>query len=306
MHTLNHLHKPSISVGIPTYEAGPSLVTALQSIYAQTAIDQLREIIVVVDGNTLSRKLLKQIKHPLLRVVEKKTRKGQSARLNDIFHEAKGELLVVTNDDVLLKKTAIEELSKAFQKTSADLLTGYAQPFAGRSFLERCLMVGYELNHVLIGQLKKDHYLSCNGRLFAASRRFYTKLSIPETLWNNDAYIYFFAKLHKFAYAHVPKAVVRFTSPKTMKEHLKQSAKFQESLRENQALFKQNLTSEYRVPKLAIFSAGLQVGLKKPLTTAGYVCVLVYSRLRPTHSTRHAVGFWETDRSTKHPARKVA
>lgn len=289
--------KPFISIGIPTHEAGPSLVTTIKSILAQTARPLIKEIVIVLDGSSLKPEIIKQLPTDLVQVFQQPNQLGQSARLNDLFQAASGELLVVTNDDVVLAPTAVAELAAAAATHAADLVSGQALPFPSRHWLGKLLAVGYQLNHHLVALQPTPSYLSCNGRLLALKKSFYKNVQLPEQLWNNDAFLYFAAQQQKRRYYHQPAAVVRFQSPSTLAEHQRQSLKFQLSRSENEAYFGP-LNAAYAVPRGRLALALLITGLAHPLLTPCYVLLLVWTRLLP-RPTRPTSGVWPTDRSTK-------
>lgn len=289
---------PFVTVGIPTYEAGESLVVALDSIYAQSSFSSIKEVLVVTDGKKLTSSMKQQLERKKLKIVEKSTRKGQSRRINDIFELASTQLLVLTNDDVIWDKHALRELVSQYKQYQPDLLSAKAVPLEGPHVLEKLLAVGYALNHTVLSYLKKDSYLSCNGRLIVLSKKLYKQAHIPEKLWNNDAYLFLFAKLNNFSYRSVSEAVVYFRSPSTLRDHLRQSVKFQVSQVENQSFFSKDVTDFYTVSKSVMLKSLAKVMVQRPVATIGYIGLLLYSRLM-SRPALHTTGTWETDYSTK-------
>ncbi|MBI4130387.1 glycosyltransferase family 2 protein [Candidatus Roizmanbacteria bacterium] len=288
-----------ITVGIPTYEAGDSLVTALESLYHQTYFDHIERVMVVVDGNTIPGRILHKIHNPKLAVVYASQRKGQPSRINDIFNDAHTDLVILTNDDVVLSNDAIEHIVRNFRKTSADLLSCSVTPLPEKTLLERILKVGYEINRsIYLSWNNADNYLSCNGRLLVLSKRFYKTVTVPEKVWNNDAFLYLFAKVHNFSYAHEENAIASYRMPTRLGEHIKQSSKFKQSLEENNNYFRSNIATFYTIPPLLFFRSVFVSLLSKPVLTSFYIMVSLITAfsLVPLNS---AFGYWETDSSTK-------
>ncbi len=222
--------KISINIGIPTYEAGESLVLALDSLYRQTSFHLVRKVIVIVDGNTISNKIKAKINNPKLQIIYGIKRQGQPSRINDIFESSNTDLVILTNDDVVLDKYALKNIVQTFIKTRADLISGAVTPLPGTTFLEKILFIGYQINRKIYRNWNNgDNYLSCNGRLLILSKRLYKKIQIPKKLWNNDAFLYLFVKVHHFKYAHEAKAIAWYRMPNQISEHIKQRSKFKQS-----------------------------------------------------------------------------
>jgi hypothetical protein len=167
----------------------------------------------------------------------------------------------------------------------------------GKTRLEKILSTGYLLNHLLIRYIPFAHYLSCNGRLIALSKKLYVSVTIPESVKNNDAFLFFFAKFGSYSYNHLNSARVFFQSPQKLAEHFNQSRKFQKSQQELQPFFSQSLKNDYQVPTLSLLKAVVHLFLLRPLRTVEYFGVLLFSRISPPETT--TTGVWETDTSTK-------
>lgn len=294
--------QPSISIGIPTYESGKSLVFAIKSLYNQTAYGAIKEIIVAVDGKKIADSIHKQIANPKLKVVVFPKRKGQSARINDLCRLASTDYLLLTNDDIIVKKDAVEIIIKKLSRQHVDLLGCQVDALSNKSLLEKMINTGRDINMSIADLWNKgNNFLHCNGRLIVLSKNLYKKIVIPELLWNNDAYIFLFNSLQKGSFVYLPEAIGYYQTPQTLAEHLKQSIKFQLSLKENQQYFKNNLQRFYTTPKSSVRKAFIQHIVSTPLLTSGYLVVYFITRFmkiinKPELPKR---GFWETDKTTK-------
>lgn len=290
-----------ISLGIPTYEAGDGLVAALQSIYAQTFIEHIYEIIVIVDGTTLTGDYKKRISHPKLRLIENADRKGPAARVNTMLQIFTGDIFVYTNDDVLLAPDAVEQIVSVFERTKADLITGNPQPYSKKSLFHQALAVGQQINYKVANAWNDgNNYLNCNGRLVAFSNRFGKSMKIPETLKNYDAYFYICSYIYDFSFAHASQSIVYYQLPLTLSDHLKQSAKFQVSITDNALFIDENLTALYQIPKNLLLSKTIEVMTQSPLAFICYLGIFALSRLiKKELPHKNQTGYWETDKSTK-------
>jgi glycosyltransferase involved in cell wall biosynthesis len=120
--------KNKISIGIPTYEAGESLVAVVKSISTQTCYSEIDKILIAVDGNSIPQKILRHLTDKKIKIVYFKNRKGQSTRINNIFKLLNTKKIVLTNDDVILKKNALEFIQKKYKKY--DLIAGNVKAFS--------------------------------------------------------------------------------------------------------------------------------------------------------------------------------
>ncbi len=290
----------TVSIGIPTYEAGFSLVSTLNSIYKQTNFEKVKEVILMVDGNKISTEVRKQISNPKLKVISDKERKGQSQRINDICNYAQSDFLILTNDDVIWDENTLKQMVEKYNFTGADLISGNVFSLKAKSLMEGILKVGIDINRQVYETWNgSDNYLTCNGRIAGLSKKLYKRIQIPASLWNNDAYMYLFTKLNNFKFAYAKKAVIYFRSPDTLDEHAKQSSKFKYSFEENSKYFKQNLDGFYKVPVSLLIKSLIKSGIKNPVKTLLYLYVTFLTALRKTDFSKNKKSFWNTDKSTK-------
>lgn len=291
-----------LSVGIPTYEAGESLVVALGSILEQTILDRIAEIIIVVDGSSVSDDIRKQLVHPKVRVVEYSSREGQSARINSIFSLASHKLLILTNDDVVLHKNAIEEILKVYESHDAALISGRVKPLSPQNLFEKTLQDSKSIDDFIIQRWNKgDNYLSANGRLIALSRSFYKSAHIPDKLWNNDAYLYLKAKIEGRICAFAPFAVAYYRLPSKIRDHIRQSLKFQISRKENKKYLGSSIGKLYKTPIYLLIASVVRFFLLHPIKFFPVAGIFLITRLAAMlfRAKSPIKGFWDTDRTTK-------
>lgn len=294
--------QPTITIGIPTYEAGESLVATLQSIYNQSVSDCITQILLVVDGGTLKSSTHRRVHHPKLRIINHPKREGQSSGINDIFRLAHTDLVILTNDDVIWENTALEALVSAYRKHDADLLCSAVMPITSASPLFYSLEPGTRMTQSIARRWNGgDNYLSCNGRLIALTRRLAQNITLPPHLWNNDAYIYLRTKQLGYRCRFVESAHCLYKVPETLQEHLRQTRKFHHSRAENQRYLTIDFSHQYRVPFLIKIEAFATTFTESPLATLGYLAltaaIAVFSLFTPYEDAKRP--YWETDPSTK-------
>lgn len=296
-------HKiPTITIGIPSYELGQSLVVTLQAIYDQLAGTSVKEILLISDGRKVPAEIRKQIKHPKLTIIESPRRQGQSQRINDICQMMKSDYLVLTNDDVIFDKAALKQLMVGL-KRPVDLYTTSVRALPALSTFERVIQVSVQLTDT-ISRLTSNYqnYLSCNGRLIILSKSLASSLQIPKKLWNNDAYIYLFSQIHGFKHQHLPKVIAYHRLPDNISEYNRQGLKFRLSKIENQRYFSESLEKFYTLSSLTVLRALVQTFWTQPLNTVLYVTTQVVVKfwnmfIRSPYVIEQT--FWQTDKSTK-------
>lgn len=296
-------HKtPTITIGIPSYELGQSLVVTLQAIYAQLAGTSVQEIILISDGRKVPTELRKQIKHPKLSIVESPRRQGQSQRINDICQLMKTDYLILTNDDVVLDKAALKQLMIEM-KRPVDLFTTSVRALPALSTFERVIQVSVQLTDT-ISRLTNQYqnYLSCNGRLIILSKSLAASLQIPKKLWNNDAYIYLYSQIHGFTHRHLPKVIAYHRLPDNISEYNRQGLKFRLSRIENQRYFSEPLERFYTLSPITLLRALVQTIWSQPLNAMLYITTQLVVKfwnmfIRSPYVIEQT--FWQTDKSTK-------
>jgi biofilm PGA synthesis N-glycosyltransferase PgaC len=109
-------HYPDISCIIPTYNDGKYLEKTIESLY-KSYDKRKMEVLVVNDASTdntsnILKKLLK--KYPI-KVITNKENKGKVVSINENFHKAKKEIVIIVDSDMVIRKEAIEDLLARFE-----------------------------------------------------------------------------------------------------------------------------------------------------------------------------------------------
>lgn len=109
-----------ISIGIPTHNRNPLLQRALRSALAQTYTNI--EIIVSDDASTdETAKWMTGIRDPRVVYLRSETNLGIARNTNRCLEHAKGELLLILNDDDELEPDAVEKLSRPFRQLTSGI-----------------------------------------------------------------------------------------------------------------------------------------------------------------------------------------
>lgn len=289
-----------ITIGIPTFEAGESLVKTVESIIIQTYFENVKEILIVVDGAIIKKEILDKLTDKKIKIIYSKNRQGQSARINDIFNIVSTNHLILTNDDVLFDTKVVENVMNKY--LDYDLISSNVKTVKYNGFFYKTLNIGQKIRSSIATNWNKgDNYLSCNGRLIILSKNLYKNLIIPEMIWNSDAYVYISASVLKLKFKYAKDIIVYYKSPSTLKEHLAQSTKFQKSLIDLQRYFNEDISSFYKVPTSIKIISICKVMLRHPLLTISYISLFIITRIKGLIANPEFThqGYWKTDHSTK-------
>lgn len=288
----------TLTIGIPTYYGGPSLVRAAESIMASEGVQKFR-FIVNVDGNPLKPEIESRLVELGVEVIFSAQRGGQVARLNHMKEIATTDLLVFAQDDIVFERDTLRKLVAAFDSDPhLTMANANVMPAPAEIFFERVEQIGQSVVKRIVRQWRSgDNYLAANGRCQVFRTSWVKQFHLPEVIVNSDAYKYFENKLRGGKFKFVEDAVVFDRSPLTLQEYVRQTQKYQSSSRELGRYFPSDITGEYRVPlgmKIRAYAAEL---IRHPILAPFYLPLFIYSRLVPPDQTLSR--FWETDVSTK-------
>lgn len=292
--------QPTYLIGIPTVLAGKHLVRTVASILGQTIPVLPKSIRIMLDGQDMPQTTLALLPSE---IPVKKTamREGQSAKLADLFATAGTDLIISTNDDVLWAPGTLEKILSRRRASWADIICVGVRPLPPHTMLERILSVGTDIRNEVISRTPgHDTYLVCNGRLVAVSAKIASKLRIPKQIWNNDAYLYFYAKRQGYTVCYIDEPLCAYRDPATFREYMQQTRKFQQSQAENEAYFGP-LGKEYAVPTGVRIPALMSVWLRRPFWGSLYVVLYGVTRLaaRLFPTPKKHKPYWPIDMSTK-------
>lgn len=129
--------KPSVSVIVPVYNAGPWLVPAIQSVLGQESPGTKIELIVVDngsnDGSLEDLKLFEIFDRPAIKLLTAPQRGAGSAR-NAGLEAASGDFVMFLDADDLLTTNAVAQLHAAILRTDADVATSSLVMFDEETF----------------------------------------------------------------------------------------------------------------------------------------------------------------------------
>lgn len=300
MEATSTIHPPSFTVCIPTYLGGPSLARAVTSIRASKNVGPFR-LIVAVDGNPLKQEITRQLRELDAEIVFSARRGGQVARVKQMIALVNTEITVLTQDDIRFDKLALARLVEAFARDARlTMASAHVKPEPARTFFERIVEIGVNISHRTGLQWHgADNYLLASGRCLAFRTNAIQQFNIPEEVINSDGYLYFENKRRGGKFRHLADAIVYNKSPLHIREHLKQTKKFEYSKAEFSRYFESKLLAAgFAIPRQLLIAALAAELLRRPIYTMLYGGLHLYTKLKPNQFIG-AKRFWDTDQSTK-------
>ncbi len=274
----------TVSIGIPAYNESTNIKKLLLSILAQTENDfKIVEIIVISDGSTdATINKVGAISSKKIKLVTGKERIGKSARLDQIFKMFKGEVLFLTDADIIITDNLLISkilASVSIKKSGLIGINGLPHKSSGifRKIMKSGLLATYE-----IGKRWRtgNNYLLFKGCFLGLSQAFAKSIDVPNEIVNNDAYLYFAARDKGLQPKFIDQATIYFKTPRNFSDHLKQSNRFKNSKLEMQKYFKFDLKPEYDIPKSVYFFTFIKCFFSNPINFSAYFFINVLSRFR--------------------------
>lgn len=277
--------KLTVSVGIPAYNEEANIWHLLDSLLCQKLRQniKLQEIIVISDGSMdKTVELVRSIKDRRIKIFEHSKRSGLYKTQNEIVNLARSDILVILDADVLphsnrFLEAIIDPIVKDHQVGLVGAETTSAHP---RGFIEQIFADSHELKKDIYKKINRGQNLYlCHGRARAFSRNFFSQIRWPKDC-PEDAFSYLLCIQKGFKFIFTPKAKVIFRSPSVVSEHAEKSNRFISGKKQIAIHFPpQLLKSQYHIPFPLVLKSIGKFLFKTPITTIGYLLILLYIRL---------------------------
>jgi cellulose synthase/poly-beta-1,6-N-acetylglucosamine synthase-like glycosyltransferase len=233
-------------------------------------------------------------------IVDNKKRKGKAASLNMMFKKLNDDIVVVLDADIVLQnKDSLENLIKEV-KGKVGLVGGDTIAKKGSTFVQKVLTENHKAKTWLYRHLKeKNNVYVCHGRIRAFAKSFYKNLEIDITC-PEDAYTFFAVKKIGMNFLYASNAAAEFSSPATMKDHLRQSGRFASGIESLKKVFgEKRVESEYKIPMNTKIMWAIRSFLTSPIYFLTYIGIYGISRQKHTILKYENQSIWKTSESTK-------
>ena len=197
-----------ITIGVPAYRE-PLIKRCLKALVSE----KIRKEIIVVTPDEETAKLAGEFKG--VRVIKEKKREGKPAAVNRILKEARGDIIVLTDADVVIMKGAVSKLIRPLKDKSVSVVCGHPVVEKQKGMLGYWGRVLYDIVHKQ--RLGGAAHLTTN---LCAFRKGCVK-KIPKNALIDD-YVIGMECLKKGKMAYAPDAKVLVKFPATISDFLKQ------------------------------------------------------------------------------------
>lgn len=262
--------KFTLSVGIPAYNEEKNILQLLESLTGQRGdAFVLEKIMVISDGSTDgTRRLVKNYAaaNPLVSFAADGERKGQAARLNELYRNNSSDILVTLDADCRLKdEWVLEELARPFLEKGVGLVGGNDQPNKPENFFERITVVSinlwYETRRTINNGASVYNHHGC---VSALSKELCQKIKIPAGVAAADTFLFFRALELGFAFRYAAHAVVYYHAPNNWKDYAAQTMRFWKSKQQISGIFGPWIDKLRVVPPANKFRALFKVFFSEP------------------------------------------
>lgn len=221
---MNSNKKISVTIASVVHNSEKRIATFLNSLRLQNQeYIKIKKILILSDGST--DRTIEEIKKNAdrkLELIVGRKHLGTTKRLNEIFKETTGDVLVVLDIDTVLKdKFVIENLVAPFRsRKDVALVGGNPKPLPPNTFLESAAQNYYQARELLKRTINEGNNIyGIDKRIIALSKSFIDKVKIPSDLDTSDTFIYLKCKDENLEFVHQEQAIVWFRLPQSIADH---------------------------------------------------------------------------------------
>ncbi len=274
--------KTLITVGVPAFNEERNIQSLLRDVLQQKQRGwELKEVLVYSDGSTdATVEKVKALKSPLIKINTDRDRKGQIGRIQEMFDNMKGDVLVMLDADLRLEHdNTISDMVAEFAKNNSVMLVGgNTMAFPPKNFFQRAVYSTFKVFYASRLHVRGgNNMFGCTGGCLAIRKKLARVIRFPK-IKNQDAYMYFTCIKKGYTFVFVKSAVVYYKLPSNIGDYLSQV------FRSNPEAVQLNLEKYFGKIVYSEFSRGnffyirqvIKVFLEDPLAT---ICIIVINAL---------------------------
>lgn len=293
-----------VTIGVPAYNEEANIRDMLERILVQEHPNfELFEIIVASDGSSDKTVLkAKEVADTRIIVKDYKERVGKTQRINNICAEAKGDVVVIIDADIL--PTSSNTLALLIEPFNIDAELVYAsgalKPINPHTFIEEAFIVSRSVWDKLRLVLKNGESIyTCHGALYALRTDFAKTNPYPTKLWTDIGFYYLTCLQQNKKYKSVKSASVYFKLPTTVKDYLSQVKRYHREGISIKEYFGDWVNKEYFIPKTLLYKYKFEVLLRYPVHCLAIFALNLYSKYLSGKAKANANANWSMVNSTK-------
>jgi glycosyltransferase involved in cell wall biosynthesis len=287
----------NVTIGIPSFNEEKNILNLLRSIVKQKSEHfAICEIIISDDSSDNTIKLIEQFadsSEAAIRCLHHSSRRGVGYAWNEIFRNAKGDVIVMYDGDVIPHEDSIQELLSALHGQVV-LAISNSKPIGSTSIPGRAAT--YVSSWLRCVRIKRLSQYTAIGRGLSIQAAVAKQITIPSDIIAVDLYLECRVLEFKLGIAYNDQAVVYFRPPDTIADFNSQVLRSLEGHKQIRNCIEK---FKIRLPFEVAFRQALRVFLSDPLGALSVVacyCILPYHKyaLKGLDSSK-----WHIARSTK-------
>ncbi len=215
-----------VTVGIPVYNEEKTITKSINSILKQ--IKDNDEVIVVASGctdNTVREVKKIQRGDKRIKLIIEKERKGKSSAINLIIKNAKHDIIVQTDGDVIIGKGALNNLLRHFKNKKVGGVSGRPVPIIPENnlFYDWTIMSYRKIHELREEESEKGIFWHLSGYLLAFRKE--ALRQVPFAKGAVDAWMGKIIKENGYKIIYEPEAKVLVKAPLNVKDFINQKAR---------------------------------------------------------------------------------
>lgn len=215
-----------VSVGICAYNEEQNIASVIKDVLAQKSDSwMLSEILVYSDGSEdNTAEIVKKIAYKKIKLIEGKSRKGKTFRLNQMFRAFKGDILIMFDADIKLvgKKVMTKIVNEFRRDNSVMLIGGNSFPITPKTFFQKAVFTTFQVFYDSRFWFRNGHNVfGCTGSCLSLRKELANKLSLPNIV-NEDVYIYLACINEGYKFRYVDDAKVKYKLPLNLIDYIRQ------------------------------------------------------------------------------------
>lgn len=215
----------TVTVGICALNEEKTIKRVIEQVLLQRESGwRLKEIRVYSDGSTdATVKQAQSVGDSRVTVLASSVRTGKTSRLQQLFDEAEGDLIVMFDADISIRGVeVISTLIEAFHDKQVALVGGNSRPFMPRSFFEKAVYSTFRIFYASRLHVRGGNSIfGATGSIMAGRTSFLRSFRFPAIV-NEDAYIYMTCISQGMKFRYIDAAVIEYKLPKHTRDYIKQ------------------------------------------------------------------------------------
>ncbi len=219
----------SLSIGIPSYNEGMNIIRLLKQIKLEMDVFKLDILEVIIsddsddDTPTLVKQHLRRIRYPFdVRYIHHDNRRGVAAAWNEIFREARGDIIILYDADIILgRNTTYNLVRKLMSSKEYGVVGGRTESLLMRGLASEASYIISRWLHEVRSRYPESQF-TIMGRALAIKRRLAREIYIPRQVIAVDLYLQCIIYKMGYKIGYAEDAEIFFKPPSKIREMMSQ------------------------------------------------------------------------------------